>query len=234
MSVRKATQAPASSPSVVKKRKIKVVQEQMTTLPLMLPKTHSDNTILVQLDDRQLNMAGDAGAIGRLRVKDGRLELDLNGKRLKGQTFPSVTCMIVTIGKTEAKVTHVVDEICVVSGKEDMLNKMGGVVVGGEDVDRKQILKLKVTAVKNEKKIKTGLEGSTKTASNSASSSSDSTKKSKTPKKAVPKKKEPKVIELDGSSEDEDLASMAAFLDAPNSVKKKKKKKDDDDEDYEP
>ena len=48
-------------------------------------------------------MKGDAGTIGRLRVKDGRIELEMNGKKFHGQTFPSVTCMVVAISKTEAR-----------------------------------------------------------------------------------------------------------------------------------
>ena len=71
-------------------------------------------------------MKGDAGTIGRLRVKNGRLVLDLNGKKLKGRLYPSVTCMVVQIGKTEAKVDAVVDEVCVVADQEDTLQRMEG------------------------------------------------------------------------------------------------------------
>ena len=118
---------------------------QLETLPLMLPKKSSENTILVQLDDQELDMKGDAGTIGRLRVKEGRIELDLNGKKLHGQIYPSVTCMVVSINKSEARVTQMVDEICVVSRQEDMVKQMSGTTVGGEifvddesDVKRKK------------------------------------------------------------------------------------------------
>ena len=71
-------------------------------------------------------MKGDAGTVGRLRVNNGRLVLDLNGKRLKGRLYPSVTCMVVQIGKTEAKVGAVTDEVCVVTEQEDTLQRLEG------------------------------------------------------------------------------------------------------------
>ena len=123
----------------------------------MLPKRSSENTVLVQLDDQELDMKGDAGTIGRLRVKDGRIELDLNGKRLHGQIYPSVTCMVVSINRTEARVTQLVDEICVVSSQEDIMKKMGGDVIGGQKFEEEDDIKKKskstTKSYKSEKKV---------------------------------------------------------------------------------
>ncbi len=105
----KSSPSPSASSSVVepqqKKRRTSSTgpTQQLTTLPLMLPKKSSENTVLVQLNNQELDMKGDAGTIGRLRVKDGRIELEMNGKKFHGQTFPSVTCMVVAISKTEAR-----------------------------------------------------------------------------------------------------------------------------------
>ena len=162
---------PAKNQPSPKKRRKSIPSEQLTTLPLMLPKSASENTVLVQLDDREnATSTGDAGAIGRLRVKDGRIELDLNGKRLLGKMYPSVTCMVVSIGKTEAKVMHVVDEVCVVSSSKDMLNKMGGVVVGGVEEDVKEVV-VKKSKMKTARKSKSpgGKTGSSSSASSSSS-----------------------------------------------------------------
>ena len=53
--------------------------------------------------------------------------------------------MVVSINKSEARVTQMVDEICVVSRQEDMVKQMSGTTVGGEifvddesDVKRKK------------------------------------------------------------------------------------------------
>ena len=83
--------------------------------------------MLVQLDDRVMNMQGDAGTIGRLRVgSDARVTLDLNGKKMRGSMFPSVSCMVVMIGKNEAKVTSLVNEVCVVTSQTDSLKALRG------------------------------------------------------------------------------------------------------------
>jgi hypothetical protein len=131
-----ATSSSSSKPLPTKKRKRASSTQniQLDTLPLLLPKKSSENTVLVQLNDQALDLKGDAGTIGRLRVKNQRIELDLNGKKMHGQIYPSVTCMVVSIGKTDAKVTQIVDEICVVSSQEDMMKQMGGKVVGAENL----------------------------------------------------------------------------------------------------
>ena len=96
-------------------------------LPLLLPKSSNTRTMLVQLDERVLNMKGDAGTIGRLRVgKDSRVTIDLNGTKLRGSLFPSVSCMVVKIGKSEATVSSLVNEVCVVTGQTDSLKVLRG------------------------------------------------------------------------------------------------------------
>ena len=96
-------------------------------MALLLPKASASRTMLVQLDDRVMNLQGDAGTIGRLRVGgDGRVTLDLNGKKLRGTMFPSVSCMVVMIGKEEAKVTSLVNEVCVVTSQTDSLKALRG------------------------------------------------------------------------------------------------------------
>ena len=103
------------------------VSTETSELPLLLPTENKRKTILVQLDERKIDLKGEAGTIGRLRVgKDKRIVLDLNGSKLQGSLYPSVTCMVVQIGKEDAKVTSVVNEVCVVTSQTDELLRLKG------------------------------------------------------------------------------------------------------------
>ena len=96
-------------------------------LPLLLPAESKRKTILVQLDNRKMNLQGEAGTIGRLRVgKDKRIVLDLNGSKLQGSLYPSVTSIVVQIGKEDAKVTSVVNEVCIVTSQVNELLRLKG------------------------------------------------------------------------------------------------------------
>ena len=80
-----SSSAAAAEPRQKKRRTSMSSTQQLTTLPLMLPKKSSENTVLVQLDNQELDMTGDAGTIGRLRIKDGRVELEMNGKKFQSK-----------------------------------------------------------------------------------------------------------------------------------------------------
>ena len=117
----------SSSEPQVKRAKAAASSPSKEELPLLLPKAKATKTMLVQLDDSAIDMQGDAGTVGRLRVgSDSRVTLDLNGKKLRGSIFPSVSCMVVMIGKTEAKVTSFTNEVCVVTSQTDSLKALRG------------------------------------------------------------------------------------------------------------
>ena len=103
-------------------------------VPLTVPKKWpQQSTILAQLEGATFeNIAHHAGALGRLRVDDQNIILDINGERYTGPLCSTVSCLVVTMTKGEGKITSVVSDYCPLSHERNVLGNVRGKLTRGE------------------------------------------------------------------------------------------------------
>lgn len=107
---------PASAPDSAKvsdqkrPKKVRAPVILKSKMPLVTAPKLEDNLVLLQSADTALDLSGDIGAVGRVKMKNGSLFLDIKGVVYKGHTVPCNTACIVTIGDEDARVSAVLDE----------------------------------------------------------------------------------------------------------------------------
>lgn len=132
-----STVAVASQPSdhpVSSKKTTSSAAPTNASLPFVFSsKINSKNsTILVQLEDSNLDLSGDVGAVGRLHCKtNDTLMLDIKGHQYTGDIVPCASFMIVSMTPTEAKVDAVLNDFCQISRKKNVFDSLKGVVTQG-------------------------------------------------------------------------------------------------------
>mmetsp|Transcript_28308 Transcript_28308/g.45873 ORF Transcript_28308/g.45873 Transcript_28308/m.45873 type:complete len:313 (+) Transcript_28308:61-999(+) len=75
------------------------------SLPLVLPNKINKNMLLVQCEDSRLDLSGDIGTVGRMKVDDEGLILDLKGYLYSADVVPCMgTVCLVSMSSSEAKI----------------------------------------------------------------------------------------------------------------------------------
>eukprot|EP00180_Rhodochaete_pulchella_P002028 Plantae.Rhodophyta-Rhodochaete_pulchella.ctg30597.p1 GENE.Plantae.Rhodophyta-Rhodochaete_pulchella.ctg30597~~Plantae.Rhodophyta-Rhodochaete_pulchella.ctg30597.p1 ORF type:complete len:184 (+),score=29.02 Plantae.Rhodophyta-Rhodochaete_pulchella.ctg30597:189-740(+) len=79
------------------------------SLPLVVADKVDSALTLVQSDDLNLDLGGDVGAVGRVKVDRGSLQFDLKGTFYRATGVPSNTLCVATLSESEARVSACAD-----------------------------------------------------------------------------------------------------------------------------
>mmetsp|Transcript_9605 Transcript_9605/g.41371 ORF Transcript_9605/g.41371 Transcript_9605/m.41371 type:complete len:280 (-) Transcript_9605:664-1503(-) len=106
-------------------------------LPLICPAKLEENLVLAQSADVSFDLSGDVGAVGRVKIEEGKLSFDLKGTFYDAGRVACNSMVVVAVGDTEARVSSVIDEYLLLTestedtGGEKVLT--GNVDFGTED-----------------------------------------------------------------------------------------------------
>ncbi|KAJ8902832.1 hypothetical protein NDN08_006152 [Rhodosorus marinus] len=107
------------------------------TIPLICPPKLEENLVLAQSADVSFDLSGDVGAVGRVKIEEGKLSFDLKGTFYDAGRVACNSMLVVAVGDTEARVSSVIDEYLLLTestedtGGEKVL--AGNVDFGTED-----------------------------------------------------------------------------------------------------
>lgn len=82
-----------------------------SNLPLVAAPKMDDSLVLLQSAEGDLDLSGDVGAVGRVKLQEGALFLDIKGVLYRTNITPCNTVCVVTVGEDEARITSVLDEV---------------------------------------------------------------------------------------------------------------------------
>ncbi|KAI0565638.1 DNA-binding protein BIN4 [Gracilaria domingensis] len=99
----KSTQKPSKNP--------KLPHTPKSSLPLTVSPKVDDSLVLLQSSDEDLDLSGDVGAVGRVKVSEEGLFFDIKGVVYRVTTHATNTACIVQMVEDEARVTSVMDEV---------------------------------------------------------------------------------------------------------------------------
>ena len=105
-----------------------------SSLPLILPKQPKRNrsTMLVQIEDNNLELSGDIGAIGRLTTLPNEgIILDLKGHQYGGNIIPCGSFMVVGFQPKEARVETIISDFVQVEHLANMIDNLSGSLTSG-------------------------------------------------------------------------------------------------------
>lgn len=80
------------------------------SLPLVAASKLEDSLVLLQGVGEELDLSGDVGAVGRVKITNGALYVDMKGGVFRTHTYASNTIAVVSIADDEARITTVLEE----------------------------------------------------------------------------------------------------------------------------
>lgn len=80
-------------------------------LPLVVNPKLDDSLVLLQSVDGDLDLSGDVGAVGRVKLQEGSMFLDIKGVVYRTHINPCNTMCVVSVGEDDARITSVLDEV---------------------------------------------------------------------------------------------------------------------------
>ncbi|CAN8065250.1 unnamed protein product [Agarophyton chilense] len=92
-------------------RSQKVSHTPKNSLPLMMAPKINDSLLLLQSSDESLDLSGDIGAVGRVKVAQDGIFFDIKGVVYRVSSHATNTACVVQMGEDEARVTSVMDEV---------------------------------------------------------------------------------------------------------------------------
>mmetsp|Transcript_13072 Transcript_13072/g.40261 ORF Transcript_13072/g.40261 Transcript_13072/m.40261 type:complete len:308 (+) Transcript_13072:162-1085(+) len=95
-------------------------------LPLVCAPKLDDSIVIAEASDLSFDLSGDVGAVGRIKIADQALSLDLKGIFYDTRRVASNSLCVVAVGDTEARITSATDEYLVLTESRE--------VFGGERV----------------------------------------------------------------------------------------------------
>lgn len=115
-------------------RRARVGAKPKSSMPLVTAPKLDEGLVLLQGGEGALDLSGDVGAVGRVKVEDGALYLDIKGVLYRAGAHRCNTMCVVAVGEDEARVVAVLDEAVVLRGERNMFasNEM---VLNGELVE---------------------------------------------------------------------------------------------------
>lgn len=100
-------------------------------LPLVVAPRLDESLVLLQSEGAELDLSGDVGAVGRVKVEGGELYMDLKGVLYRGVVGECNSMCVVNVGEDEARVTSVLDEVVTLRRERDLFAS-GEIVLRGE------------------------------------------------------------------------------------------------------
>jgi len=122
------------SPSPPKKKKKPPPKNKLPTgeVPFILgPSAAKEGQKLLLVEAPSLDLANDAGAVGRVNVKDDALRLDLKGLEHDATLTASSALLVVAVNEEQAKAEAVVSEFARVSCTTDGLRHINDALIEG-------------------------------------------------------------------------------------------------------
>eukprot|EP00271_Cylindrocystis_brebissonii_P017499 TRINITY_DN4575_c0_g1_i1.p1 TRINITY_DN4575_c0_g1~~TRINITY_DN4575_c0_g1_i1.p1 ORF type:complete len:649 (+),score=235.30 TRINITY_DN4575_c0_g1_i1:214-2160(+) len=132
--------APADADGAEKKPK--TAMKAPPSLPLVLAEKIIRSKVLVECaEDDQLDLSGDAGAVGRVLVRPAKdkgqggeqLFFDLKGSVYRAIILPTTTFLVVNVGQSEAKVEAIMNDFVQLEEDKSLQGSMETVVEGTLD-----------------------------------------------------------------------------------------------------
>jgi hypothetical protein len=102
-----------------------------TSLPLVAAPRLDENIVLVQAQSAAFDLSGDVGAVGRVKVDESGLFLDIKGVLYSCGLHAINTVCVVTVGDDEARITASLDEVLTLYEDGSALNGGGETLVSG-------------------------------------------------------------------------------------------------------
>lgn len=90
--------------------KISAPASMKSSLPLVVAPKLADSLVLLQGNGDELDLSGDVGTVGRVKIADGTMYIDMKGGVFRAQAYACNTMGIVSLADDEARVTAVLDE----------------------------------------------------------------------------------------------------------------------------
>lgn len=112
-------------------KRARVAAKPKANLPLVVAPKLDDSLVLLQSVDNNMDLSGDVGAVGRVKVQDGELFLDIKGVVYRTSVNPCNSLCVVSVGEDEARVTATLDEAVVLTSERNLFAS-DEIVVHGE------------------------------------------------------------------------------------------------------
>lgn len=108
-----------------------------SSLALVVGAKMDESLVLVQGGDEDLDLSGDVGAVGRVKIADGGLYLDIKGGMYQARSYSTNTMAVVSIVDDEARITAVLEEAVLLHCKRNMFESHEVLLHGdlGNDLD---------------------------------------------------------------------------------------------------
>jgi hypothetical protein len=100
-------------------------------LPLVTAPKLDENVVLVQAQSAVFDLSGDVGAVGRVKVDESGVLLDIKGVLYSCGLHDINTVCIVTVGDDEARISAVLDEVVTLHQDESTFGCGGETLVSG-------------------------------------------------------------------------------------------------------
>lgn len=90
-------------------RKSRASARPRSSLPLISAPRLDESLTLLQAEDGNLELSGDIGAVGRVKIDDNVLMLDIKGILYRACPYACNSMCVVTVGEDDARITAVMD-----------------------------------------------------------------------------------------------------------------------------
>lgn len=108
-------------------------QAPKSALPLVVAPKLDDSLVLLQGAEKSLDLSGDVGAVGRTKVQDGVLFLDIKGVVYRTNLHSCNTVCVVSVNDDAARVTSVLNEAVTLTSERNLFASDEIVIHGNVD-----------------------------------------------------------------------------------------------------
>lgn len=111
------TEEPQRPPAA---KKARLPTKPKSKLPLIVAPKLDDSLVLLQSVDGEMDLSGDVGAVGRVKMQQGELFLDIKGVVYRTIVNPCNSLCVVSVGEEEARVTAILDDAVVLASERNL------------------------------------------------------------------------------------------------------------------
>ncbi len=122
--------ATPSSPTKPTKKKPRGPMRPRNELPFVAAQRLDESLTLLQAEDDELDLSGDVGAVGRVKVEGEDVVLDIKGTLYRATTYGTNSMCVVAVGDEDAKVTAVMNHAVVLRAEGNLFAADDGVLNG--------------------------------------------------------------------------------------------------------
>lgn len=112
------------------KKKARGVVRPRNELPLVAAARMDESLSLLQAENDELDLSGDIGAVGRVKVQGEDLVLDIKGTLYRAIPYPTNSMCVVSVGEDEAKITAVMNHAVMLQAERNLFAADEGVLDG--------------------------------------------------------------------------------------------------------